>query len=336
VITLPHFSHIYIEDAARSYPLTQALLARFKRAVPIAIQNYKEVFNRPRQRWDHQSQSLKLILAVKQDSFLYPGSSFVPNFDHSRFFYTTPVLNCIYACEYCYLQGLLSSPNIVVFVNGEDFISAARQEFANDQPGYLCISYDTDLLALDDLFGFCAPWVNFARTIPRLNLEIRTKSANIQALRNITPSPNVILAWTLSPDRIVRRFEHRTPSLRARLDAVAEAQRLGWTIRLCFDPILRVQDWERLYEELLEQTFAVVDPNKVLDVSLGVFRINSGYLREMQNRRPSSKLVMYPYTVERGSASYNSNERAEMLGLVANSMRRFVSAEKVCVVPWQS
>lgn len=333
--TLSHFSHIYIEDAARSYPLTQELLARFKKAIPISIQNYKEVFNRPRQRWDHQSQSIKLILAVRQDAFLYSGSPFVPNFDHSRFFYTTPVLNCIYGCEYCYLQGLLSSPNIVVFVNSEDFVSAARQEFANEQPGYLCVSYDTDLLALEDLFGFCATWVDFARTTPSLHLEIRTKSANIQALRDVAPSPNVILAWTLSPDSVARRFEHRTPSLKARLEAVVEAQRQGWTVRLCFDPILRVHDWSRSYEELVEETFAVVDPSKVLDVSLGVFRINSGYLREMQDRRPNSKLVMYPYSVERGSASYAPNERAEMIDVVANQVRRFVPDHKVCVVPWQ-
>lgn len=334
--TLPLFSHIYVEEKARSYPLTATILERFAKATQVSISNYKEVFNRPRQRWDHQQQSLKLILAVREDSFLYAGSSFVPNYDHSRFFYTTPILNCIYGCEYCYLQGLLSSPNMVVFVNDRDFIEAAEKQLGNSQPGYLCISYDTDLLAIEDIFGYCATWIEYARRFPNVTVEIRTKSANIKALRGITPPPNVILAWTLSPEQVIERFEHKTPSLAARLSAVATAQELGWSVRLCIDPILRVQDWQTQYAALVRETFERVSPTKIVDVSVGVFRINSGYLRNMQERRPSSKLVTYPYTVENGAASYKADERSELLDFVSSNVRQFVTEEKICPVPWQS
>lgn len=334
--TLPLFSHIYIEDSARRYPLTERIVQRFHKAVQVSINNYKEVFNRPRQRWDHQQQSIKLILAVREDAFLYPGSPFVPNYDHNRFFYTTPILNCIYGCEYCYLQGLLSSPNMVVFVNDTDFIAAAETQLGNSEPAYLCISYDTDLLAIEDLFGYCATWIEYARAHPNVTVEIRTKSANIKALRGIEPPSNVILAWTLSPENIIQRFEHKTPSLDARLGAVATAQELGWSVRLCFDPILRVQDWQTQYATLVHTTFARVSAEKVLDVSVGVFRINSGYLRQMQDRRPTSKLVTYPYTVENGAASYTPDERAELVDFVSHNVRQFVSEEKICPVPWQS
>ncbi len=334
--TLPLFSHIYVEERARNYPLTATILERFKKATQVSINNYKEVFNRPRQRWDHQQQSVKLIVAVREDSFLYAGSPFVPNYDHSRFFYTTPVLNCIYGCEYCYLQGLLSSPNMVVFVNDSDFIAAAEKQLGDSQPGYLCISYDTDLLAIEDIFGYCATWIEYARRFPNVTIEIRTKSANIRALQNIKPPPNVILAWTLSPEHVIQRFEHKTPSLAARLSAVATAQELGWSVRLCLDPILRIQDWQAHYASLVRETFEQVSPEKIIDVSVGVFRINSGYLRNMQERRPTSKLVTYPYTVENGAASYKPDERAELLDFVSNNVRQFVPEEKICPVPWQS
>ena len=34
------------------------------------------------------------------------------------------MFNCIYDCDYCYLQGMYPSANIVVFVNHEDFFDA--------------------------------------------------------------------------------------------------------------------------------------------------------------------------------------------------------------------
>lgn len=331
---LPLFSHIYVEHAARRHPLTDTVLARFSKAEVIEINNYKEVFNRPRQRWDHQRRALKLILAERKDSFIYPGSSFVPSFDHARFFYTTPILNCLYGCEYCYLQGMFPSPNMVVFVNTESFIEGAAREIGSS-PAYLCVSYDTDLLAVEDLFGYTAAWIDFAHKHPHVTVEIRTKSANMRAIAHLSPPPNVILAWTLSPDAVAARYEHKTPSLTARLTSVHDAQELGWRVRLCLDPVLRVEGWMDHYASLVDETFARVAPTKVCDVSVGVFRINGSYLRDMQERSPASKLVTYPYTVENGSASYTASEREEMVLFIADKLKAFVSEEKICPVPWQ-
>jgi hypothetical protein len=86
----------------------------------------------------------------------------------------------------------------------------------------------------------------------------------------------------------------------------------------------------------VQETFARVYPETIMDVSIGVFRINSGYLRQMQERRPTSKIITYPYTVEKGAASYAPEERAELLDFVCNNVRQFIPEEKICPVPWQS
>jgi spore photoproduct lyase len=332
---LPLFSHIYIEEQAAEYPLTKKITSRFPKATHVPISNYKEVFNRPRQRWDHQKQALKLILAVRNDAFLYPGSSFVPNFQHSRFFYTTPVLNCLYGCEYCYLQGMFPSANLVAFVNDDDFIHAATKEIASDQPAYLCISYDTDLLAMENIFGYCERYIDYAKNNPHVTLEIRTKSANIDALSEITPAPNVILAWTISPDHVISHYEHRTPTLTARLAAITKAHQRGWRVRLCIDPILRVDSWLHHYTELIHETFAKLTPDAIDDVSVGVFRIPSGYLRAMQENNPTSAIVHYPYTVRNQSASYTPEQHREMIETITTELQQHLPQEKICPVPWQ-
>ena len=332
---LPHFSHIYIEENARTYPITERITSRFPKATQIPISNYKEVFNRPRQSWEHQKHSLKLILAVRNDAFLYPGSSFVPNFDHARFFYTTPVLNCLYGCEYCYLQGMFPSANLVAFVNDDDFIKAATEQISPQAPAYLCISYDTDLLALEDLFGYCKRYIEYARANPHVTLEIRTKSANIAALKDITPVPNVILAWTISPEHVISRYEHRTPKLTARLAAINKACERGWRVRLCIDPMIRTESWASHYTELVQSTFLAIDPSTIDDVSVGIFRIPSGYLRAMQDNNPTSAIVHYPYTVRNQCASYTPTEHQEMIATISEQLRHHLPQEKICPVPWQ-
>jgi spore photoproduct lyase len=230
---------------------------------------------------------------------------------------------------------MFPSANLVVFVNSQAFINAAQKQLTAPQPAYLCISYDTDLLALEDIFGYCAEWIEYARHNPHITLELRTKSANIHALQQIAPPPNAILAWTLSPDEVITRYEHRTPKLTARLTSIAKAQELGWNVRLCFDPILRVDNWQKLYSDLIHTTFSAIDPGSVYDASLGVFRIPSGYLRAMQHSNPTSKLVQYPYNVRNNSASHAPEEHQEMIQAVASNLSHYLPQEKICPVPWQ-
>src|SRR5210317_2182221 len=141
------FSHIYIENGARDYPMTQHILSLYGNAVQVDINHYKAVFNRPRQVPGMQRQSRKLVLAVRKDGYLYEGSGNCQNFNYDNFYYNTPILNCPFGCEYCYLQGMYNSANIVIFVNTRDFINETRlaiEERPNqNQPLYLCISYDS-------------------------------------------------------------------------------------------------------------------------------------------------------------------------------------------------
>jgi spore photoproduct lyase len=188
---------------------------------------------------------------------------------------------------------------------------------------------------MEDLFGYCTLWNEFAHKNPHVMVEVRTKSVNVRPLLSWTPAANMILAWTLSPSDIALRFEHGTPSLEARLNAITTAVQHGITVRLCLDPVLRVDGWQRSYHDLIERIRTSIEIDKILDISVGVFRINSTYLREMQDRLPHSRIVTYPYAVDHGAASYTLDEREELLNAVVNQLETFVPKEKICPVPWQ-
>ena len=111
---------IYIERAIRTHPRTQRVLARYPNAVLIEIDRYGEVFNRRDQNFRLQKKNPALILAQKHDGFVLPTP---PGYGigGAHNFYFSHLLNCVYDCRYCFLQGMYRSANYVLFVNYEDF-----------------------------------------------------------------------------------------------------------------------------------------------------------------------------------------------------------------------
>lgn len=324
------FSHIYVERDILDHPNSRRILARFPHARVVDIGHYKDIFCRAGQAPRAQKHCVALLLAKRRDRFLYPGAPVCPDFGNAHFFYTSSVMNCLYDCAYCYLQGMYESANPVVFVNLEDTF-AEVDRLLTQFPVYLCISYDTDLLALESVTGFVHAWGEFARCRPQLTLELRTKSANARFLPDPLPAGNFIPAWTLSPAQIAARFEAGAPSLDVRLAAIRQAVRAGWAIRLCFDPLLDVKGWQALYGDMMEQVFAAVPPEAVRDVSIGVFRMARGYLKNLQHQRPESELSFYPYACENGVCTYPPARREELLSFVSGQAARFISRDRIFV-----
>lgn len=322
------FQYIYIEESVLEHPNTRKILSHFPNAVQIVIHHYKDMFCRGKQNIQMQKKALSLILAQKNGTFLYPGAPVCENFGHANFYYTSCIMNCLYQCEYCYLQGMYASGNIVVFVNIEDVFKELEQ-ILKQKPVYLCISYDTDLLAFEPLTGYVVQWIQFAKIHPDLTIEIRTKSANHACVNSLTPVPNVIFAWTLSPQRIAERYEHRTPSTLARIDAAKTLIDSGWNVRLCLDPILYQKDWEELYTSFLQEIFQIIDGNKVNDISLGVFRVSKEYLKKMRKQNPDSSVLFYPYTLNAGVYEYSKDLTHNMITVIKQNLLKYIAPDKI-------
>ena len=106
-------------------------------------------------------------------------------------------------------------------------------------------------------------WINYSKTQPDLNLEIRSKSTMFDPISDIESTKKVLLAWTLSPEKVVNENELDTPPLIKRLKAVQKAIRKGWRVRLCFDPIILYSGWEKDYLDFLNQIKSEISFNKI-------------------------------------------------------------------------
>lgn len=322
------FSHVYVEKEAFNYSISSKILSHLKNSRIIEIDHYKDVFCRKNQNFVLQKNSPKLILAVKKNNFVYHGSEMCDDFGNDNFYYTSAVMNCVYNCEYCYLQGMYPSSNVVIFVNIDDTINEI-EKMLKIHPVYLCVSYDTDLMAIENITGFLHKWIEVGAKYENLKIEIRTKSANFKLLKDIHCLDNIILAWTLSPDKIIEEFEGNTPSLEKRLRSIEEAIDYGWRVRLCFDPILYIENWSELYKECIETTFNKLNKNKIYQVSIGVFRVSKDYLKIMSKLRVNSKILAYPFITDDGICSYNTKHIDQMISLVRSEIEKYMSPNKI-------
>ena len=324
-----------MESEALKYPVTRALLDRFKASTVVEVPSYSSVFSRPRQHFQTQKQSTNLILAVKKDKFLYKGSGQVQDPGLDNFYYNTLALNCLYNCDYCYLQGMYPSANVVVFVNLSDYFEATKEAVSlrenPEQPVYLCLSYDTDLLAFEGVVPYCREWIDFARRESDVLVEIRTKSSSYRAIRDLPATDRVILAWTLSPDSVVSRYEHGTPPLARRIASAADAVRDGWKVRLCFDPMLAIPEWQTAYSDLVESTFQTIPAEAVLEVTVGVFRISTGYFDTIKRQRQDSDLLFGKYTRVDGNVTYQDELRREMVNHMTDYLGRYLPDNRISI-----
>lgn len=320
-----NFSHIYMEKSIENHPKTIEILNNFKNSKLIKINNFREVFNRPRQNFYLQKKSINLILAQKKFDFLYKGSPLCEDFGEENFYYSSNILNCIYNCEYCYLKGMYNSANIVIFVNIEDYFKDILKH--KNEKLYICISYDSDLLALENITGFTRDWIEFAEKNLDILIEVRTKSSNYESISDMRIPQNVILAWTLSPDEIIKRYEHRTPSLNSRLQSIKLANSKGIKIRISIEPVIKIKDFENVYDKFIDEVFTDINSEFIRDVNVDVFRMKKEHAKKIQKMDDTSDLFSSSLKNINGIVTYEDEEY--MKKFITNKIEKYIDKNRI-------
>lgn len=307
------FHTIYIEESVRDHPRVREILSRFKDVDTVTCEHYSQVFNKSAQNFRLQKNNPSLILARKIKNYVLsaPEGYGIGSRDN---FYFSHMLNCLYDCRYCFLQGMYQSANYVLFVNYEDYFSQISQaQEAINTPAHFFSGYDCDSLALDPVTGFSDAVLDYFQQQTDSLLELRTKSTQIRSLLDRNAMSNVVVAFSLSPENVARGLEHKAPSLTRRLDAAQRLAEKGWQIGLRFDPVIYHADWETVYTQFFDQVFARFDEKAIHSVSLGVFRLPQGFFKRAQKLYPMEALFASPMQNNNGMMVYHGDiEKAIM------------------------
>ena len=235
------------------------------------------------------------------------------------------VYNCNYDCTYCYLQSYVNAPYLTVYANVEQFFEELGT-FLRTHPQQLVrigSGEFSDSLSLDPLTGFSRLLVPFVRQFPNVLFEFKTKSDLVDGFLDLDPAGRVMVSWSINPESVVQREEHKTASLAARLRAAQRCHAAGYKIGLHFDPLLYYPGWEADYEPFVAQVFNTLPPGDVTYMSMGSLRFPPALKDVVRERFPKSRL-MYAELVPGadGKMRYFKPLRTEMYAKMLAWIRR--------------
>ena len=319
---------IYIEETLLQHPRVIDIKKRFPEATYIICERYTEIFNRKAQNFRLQKKQPALILAEKYKKLVLPTpTNYAIGAENNYYF--SHMLNCIYDCRYCFLQGMFRSAHHVFFVNFEDFAREIKQTVSRHDDGevHFFSGYDCDSLALDAITGFTGFFLDIFENLPTALLELRTKSIRIKSLLAREPIPNCVIACSFTPDEISKAIEYKTPAVSRRIEAMQKLQKYGWKLGLRFDPLIYNENFKNQYDKLFNTVFSVLETGSLHSVSLGSFRLPRDYFRKIQRLYPDETLLASPFSEGNGLVGYRHNIQNELMSYCSEQIRRYIPAD---------
>tara|TARA_R110002072_G_scaffold534_8_gene4282 strand:- start:33548 stop:34543 length:996 start_codon:yes stop_codon:yes gene_type:complete len=284
------FSRILIENNLKEHPTTKEILKRFKSSPVKYIEDYNEVFGRVKKPYLQKRENLQLFLAKKKGTLLKEAPDAYGLLDGPHYYFVH-AYNCIYECEYCYLQGYFHSPDIVLFVNYEEILEEMKTlAQSTSSKIWFHAGEFSDSLALSHLTGEIPKFYEFFKQYPHAYLELRTKSVNIKELLKQNPLPNIITSFSLSPKDKIKESDLKTPQLKARLKAMSELEKKKHPLGIHLDPVINSSNVIEEYKELLEEMKNHLDFSTLEYLSIGVVRFTSDVFHQVQKNYPDSQI----------------------------------------------
>jgi spore photoproduct lyase len=169
-------------------------------------------------------------------------------------------------------------------------IKKLRTTGYNEQITFYASNY-ADLLAIEQRTHFHESFLPFFQQYENVVLETRTKSANIETLTQLAQhstigSSNTEIAFSLSPSPIAKRYELGTASLEQKLNAINKLLQLNYRVGLRFLPLLPIENYETVYEEMLNQIKNSINLQRISSIFIAPLLYNAGDFAVIKKKKP--------------------------------------------------
>jgi len=312
---LKTFDKIYIEESSLHSETAQRLFKLFPKnkiqIIPI------DFFQKGKMTANEFTKSKKrLLLKEFKGSFFKRCPGAKPKLMCCNYFVLNLGQHCEMDCSYCYLQSFINFPAVVIYSNIEKAFEELENLKKTNFKNYIRIGTgeQTDSLSLDDISLYSAKLVKFFNSCPHWLLEFKTKSHNVKNFENIPHSGNVIVSWSVNPEYIVQREEHKTSSLKQRLEAARRVKDKKFRVSFHIDPLIYHPEWKENYKLLVQNITQLFKPEDITHISLGALRFAPEQQAFMRKRFSMQSLVCQGefFRSRDGKLRYDQEIREEM------------------------
>lgn len=196
---------------------------------------------------------------------------------------------CIFDCAYCYLQEYNNVPGLIFPANMDKYF----EEFKHYKKPKMRIGTGefSDSLMLDHITEYSPAIIEFFREHKDVTFEFKTKSSNINNLLKAKHSGNIVVSWSLNPQKIVDKNEFFTACLSERLASAEKCAEAGYKIGFHFDPVIYFKGWKREYSGVIDLLFNKIKTGEIAWISMGTFRFKPELKPIIENRFPENEIL---------------------------------------------
>ena len=166
------------------------------------------------------------------------------------------VTGCQGICEYCYLNTQLGKkPYTRLYVNISDILAQARKYIQERQPEKTIFeaAATSDPVPVEPYSGALAQAINFFARQEYGYLKFVTKFPAIDSLLNLDHRSHTRIRYSLNTDRIIHDYEHRTPALSNRIQALSRLLEHGYPGGVIIAPVILEGNWQEEYGHMMKK-----------------------------------------------------------------------------------
>jgi len=271
---------VFYEPASLNYELGKKLREKFSDIPWIPVKSHNNIEElRTQPNTEFARMKKHLIVGVRK------SLKYTPNHKVSDFLVPYTSSGCSAMCLYCYLVCNYNKCSYLrLFVNREEMLYKIIKtaEEANRDLTFE-IGSNSDLV-LENTITQNLEWTiqNFAKARKGF-ITFPTKFDMIQPLLSLGHQGKAIMRMSVNPEEIIRKIELGTSPLKKRIKAINDMCEAGYKVGILIAPVVLVENWERLYTELLEQLAAELTEKTKSQLFIEVIFMTYSYVHRAIN-----------------------------------------------------
>ncbi|MFC1501709.1 radical SAM protein [Elusimicrobiota bacterium] len=285
---------VFVEKTVRESELTKQMQGFFPKAKFSYIDSLKTLLKTQGFSLEKYNSRAERFFVAKETHDFFKACPCTTNVLPCGFNIINLGFGCPYECSYCFLQGYQNFPGIIFPANVEDFFKNFKIHtlksfifpYARIGSGEF-----TDSLVFDNITNFSTRIIDFMSGYQDIYFEFKTKSKNIENFLDAKPQKNIVVSWSLNPQKIISENEFCTTSLEERLISASECAKLGYGVGFHFDPIIHYSSWENDYKNVVNQIFSKIPDKSIKWISLGTLRMPAELKKVIESRFPDNELL---------------------------------------------
>jgi len=271
---------VFYEPASLNYELGKKLREKFSDIPWIPVKSHNNIEElRTQPNTEFARMKKHLIVGVRK------SLKYTPNHKVSDFLVPYTSSGCSAMCLYCYLVCNYNKCSYLrLFVNREEMLYKIIKtaEEANRDLTFE-IGSNSDLV-LENTITQNLEWTiqNFAKARKGF-ITFPTKFDMIQPLLSLGHQGKAIMRMSVNPEEIIRKIELGTSPLKKRIKAINDMCEARYKVGILIAPVVLVENWERLYTELLEQLAAELTEKTKSQLFIEVIFMTYSYVHRAIN-----------------------------------------------------